>query len=298
MTQHVLVTGSTGFVGRHLTTFLSGMPGVTVWGLSRHGGKIGDVRVAAVDLSEPGAAEAWSASGPQFTAVFHLAAAVPGPATADGASLLMSNVTGTASAVALASRHHAHLVYASSAYIYDPTGGAQLTEDSVPRPSTYYHLSKFVGEQLCDLARRRHGLQATSLRIAAVYGPGQTARTVLHTFVQAAKESADLVLHGSGDRTQDFIHVSDVVEAIRLAWQRQAVGTFHVATGHSVSMRGLAEIVRANVKGSCSAIRVSGSEDPQDDARWEFSTVEARRALGFEAVVSLSDGIRSLASVL
>jgi nucleoside-diphosphate-sugar epimerase len=298
MTQHVLVTGATGFLGRHLAMFLTSKPGLTVWALSKHGGEVGDLRVASVDLGEPEAVAAWSASVPRFSAIFHLAATVPNTREADGVSLLLRNVKSTTSAVTLAARHQAHFIYASSAFIYDPAGGARLTEESKPRPSTYYHLSKYHGEQVCDLAQRQHGLRTACLRIAAAYGPGQTTRSVIRVFVEAAKRSQDLTVYGSGHRTQDFIHVSDVVKAMWLAWQMQALGTFHVASGQSVSMMDLAETVRANVKDCRSVIRLSGAEDPQDRERWEFSTAEAHRALGFEAAVGLRDGIRSFANDL
>jgi len=297
MTDVVLVTGATGFVGRHLTRFLSQRNDLVVLAVSRHGGRVGNVPVAALDLADRAAVESWSAGAPPFTSVVHLAATVPS-AFPDGDCVLEMNLRSTFGALALAALHQAHFVYASSAFIYDPMGGTRLTEATAPRPGSFYHLGKYVGEQVCELAQWQGRFSATLLRIAAVYGRGQTTHTVLRTFVAAARDSNDLVVHGSGQRSQDFIHVNDVVRALWKAVQLRVAGTYHVATGHSVSMIDLAAMVVANVVGSRSRVRLSGAADPQDAARWEFSTEEAGRVLGFHSSVSLAEGIHDLAGEL
>ena len=294
MTLNLLVTGATGFVGRHLTEFLSLQAGVRLRAVSRRGGNVGPTLVDAVNLELPGALEAWSAAAPRFDAVFHLAARVPGHGIADSESLLLANLAGTRSALALAEAHGAFMVYASSAFIYEPGDGEPVTESQTPHPGSYYHSSKLAGEQLCR-ASVHAGVPGVQLRIAAVYGPGQVSPTVLQLFVTRAKVSQDLLVHGSGRRTQDFVHVDDVVRAMWQAFLARSDGPFHVASGASIAMWDLATLVRACVPETGAVVRFSGQPDPQENARWVFSIARARAAFGFEPRVRLEDGIRQLA---
>jgi nucleoside-diphosphate-sugar epimerase len=290
--RNVLVTGATGFVGRHLVELLRAQPGVRVRALSRRGGAVGSTPVDVVDLAEPGALEAWGAGEPRLEAIFHLAAELPDSGASDGEAILARNVAATRAALSLAERHGAFMIYASSAFIYKPGDGVPIEESQPPLPSSLYHESKWIGEKLCRELRRVPGVQ---LRIGAVYGAGQLARTVLTIFISRARASQDLLVHGSGRRSQDFVHVSDVVQAMWQAFQAKSEGPFNVASGTSIAMWDLAHLVRSCVPGCDSAVRYSGAPDPQDDVRWAFSIARAREQFGFAPAVRLEDGIRQLA---
>src|SRR5690349_480596 len=119
MSTNVLVTGATGFVGRHLTAYLNERSDLVVRALARRGGCIGKTPVAAVDLSDAEAVRRWSETNPELSVVFHLAADVP-TTLPDDPSVLERNIRSTLGAVALATRCQAHLVYVSSAFVYDP----------------------------------------------------------------------------------------------------------------------------------------------------------------------------------
>jgi nucleoside-diphosphate-sugar epimerase len=292
VTVNLLVTGGTGFVGRHLVEFLRDQRRVRVRAVSRRGGGVGPTPVDAVNLAEPGALAAWGTREPRFDAIFHLAARLPvGGASVEGEPFA-ANVAATRNVLSLAEGHEAFMVYASSAYVYEPGKGAPVDESQCPLPSSPYYESKLAGEELCREAR---GVRGVQLRIAAVYGPGQTARTVLRVFIDRAKASEDLLVHGSGRRSQDFLHVSDLVRAMWQAFQAKSDGVFNMASGTSIAMWDLAHLVQSCVPGSSSVVRRSGEADPQDDVRWAFSIERARERFGFAPTVRLEDGIRQLA---
>jgi UDP-glucose 4-epimerase len=121
---------------------------------------------------------------------------------------------------------------------------------------------------------------------------------VLSIFVDAAVNGRDLIVHGSGNRTQDFTYVTDVADAFWLAFERRASGAYNVSGGSPVTMARLAELAVASSPSRGSRIRVGESPDPQDDYRGVFSIDKARRDFGFEPRVSLEEGLTRCAALI
>ena len=292
--RHVLVTGATGFLGEHLVRFLTRQPRLKIWGVSRHGGWIDTIRIDPVRLESAQELSGWRRDKPALDAVFHLAAHVP--EAFDAAEVecsLLANVSMTNNVLNLAAADKAAVVYASSGSVYGLCSKIPFQEDMQPHPNNLYSLAKYVGEHLCNIMHSRHDLPTVALRLPAPYGPGQKARTVINRFLQAAIASRDLVLYGTGERTQDFIYAGDVVEAMWLGYQRRAVGVYNIASGRPISMRALAAMVISLLPGTGSRIVTSDKPDPQENYRGEYAVDKAEKELGFHPTVSLKDGLRA-----
>jgi nucleoside-diphosphate-sugar epimerase len=295
--SHVLVTGATGFIGRRLVRMIAEQNGVAIWALSRRGGRSGRLVVDALDLSSEVAVDRWVEDKPPFEAIFHLAAEIPSTIAEDNESLFIRNMVMTANVLRLARRNASTIIYASSAYIYDGLRAERpFIEESPLLARTHYHLSKLAGELLLQVRSSRQGVPVVCLRIASPFGPGHPKRGVLPAFLKQAREAKDLVLGGSGERRQDFVHVDDVSLAMWLAFTQRVTGVFNIASGRSVSMRELAEIVVAAVPGTPSQIKWSGESDPLDAERWVFSIERARREFGFYPRVDLQNELSCLPS--
>lgn len=300
----VLVTGATGFLGRPLVRALASRADTTVLAVSRGGGQVGPVVVDSLDLSSREATFAWSdgtsrENKSKLDAIVHLAAVLPPSFDSDEAERSFdANVGLTRNALELAVRDEAAFVYAAGTAVYGSVPGAPATEDAPVQPSDPYTLAKYVGERLGEMAHARAGIPVSVLRIAAPYGPGQRARTVIRIFLEAALASKDVTYHGTGSRTQEFTHVDDVVAALLAALDSRASGLYNVAGGEPVSMRDLAQQALAAVPGSTSRVLASGRPDPQESYRAAFSSEKARRDLGWVPRVSLADGLARVAVAL
>jgi UDP-glucose 4-epimerase len=80
-------------------------------------------------------------------------------------------------------------------------------------PFSCYGLSKVVGEEYCQMYREQYGLDIVITRFANVYG--LRCHGVIHDFLdKIAKDPNKLVIIGTGQQCRDFVHVSDVVEAL------------------------------------------------------------------------------------
>jgi nucleoside-diphosphate-sugar epimerase len=162
----VLVTGSDGFIGRHLVPDLVAH-GHKVIAASRSASATG-TNVTAVPIPDLALPLDWQPLLEQCDAVVHLAGVVHKSADDDVYERVNHRAT---EALARAARHcGVHFVYISS--IAAQTGSFsdhELTEDDPPRPVNAYGRSKLAAER----AVRASGCTFTILRPVVIYGAGE-----------------------------------------------------------------------------------------------------------------------------
>lgn len=174
----VLVTGSDGFVGRHLVPYLAGH-GFRVIAASRSSATSGE-NISAAELPDLSKPFDWTPLLEQCHAVVHLA----GIAHTDAAELLYVAVNhrATEALANAAARLGKHLVFISSiAAQSGPFADHELTEDDPPQPNSAYGRSKLAAEE----AIRKAGGSFTILRPVVIYGDGEkgnlaTIRKIAH----------------------------------------------------------------------------------------------------------------------
>ncbi len=219
MSRRIAVTGSSGFIGRHVTAhFAAG--GDTVVPVRRP--------FEAVSLRE-------TLRGAD--AVVHLAGVVSALRPQD---YYTANVDGTRSVAEAARDAGVPLIHISSLAAAGPASPrSPRSEDDPPAPINDYGRSKLEGEHALKTI---DGLRWTILRPGVVYGPGD--RALLPVFRLA--ERGWLPLVGRIDAAYSFVHVTDLVRAISAAVDAPAAGdTMFVAHPESVSTRALLEGVSA-----------------------------------------------------
>jgi nucleoside-diphosphate-sugar epimerase len=163
----VLVTGSDGFLGRHLVPFLAAR-GHKVVASSRTKPVARGPNVVTVPLPDLSRPMDWQPLLRQCDAVVHLAGIAHTFADED----LYDRVNHQATrALALdAARNGIHLVFVSSiAAQSGSSSDLELTEDDPPRPNNPYGRSKLAAE----LAVRASGVSFTILRPVVIYGQGE-----------------------------------------------------------------------------------------------------------------------------
>lgn len=291
--KKILVTGATGFIGKYLIRFLKSHPDNQIWAISLKGGKVGEQTVDAVDITEKIALHQWRKGKPNFDAIFHLAAVIPSSFDSIKArNSFTANIKIISNLLDL-TNHNTIFIYASGTSVYGIPTNIPVTEDALPSPDNYYSLGKYVCELICAIESSKKGFTAISLRISAPYGPGQQARTVINTFLDSVLDSRDLLFYGSGERMQDFTYIDDIIRAIWLAYQKKVSGIYNIASGRSVSMKELAEIVKSLHPTSRSRVQPAGIPDPQENYRGVFSIEKAKRVLGYNPQITLEQGLKS-----
>lgn len=239
----ILVTGASGFVGRHLLPELRAtFPDARLVAASRAPVQGWD-ETRAIDLADEDSICAAVASV-EPSAVVHLAAwSDTGSSFANARRVWSANVDGTMalSCAIMDVVPSCTLLLASSAEVYGLTfrAGVPLTEDAPFAPANPYGAAKAAADlAVGEMALR--GLRAIRMRAFTHVGAGQSARFVLAAFAKQiaaieAGEQEAVIRVGSLDRWRDLLDVRDVCRGYAEALRRApaiAPGTaINLATG-------------------------------------------------------------------
>jgi UDP-glucuronate 4-epimerase len=108
-----------------------------------------------------------------------------------------------------------HLVYASTSSVYGANGKLPFSvHDGVAHPLTLYSASKLANEAMAHSYAHLFGIPCTGLRFFTVYGPWGRPDMALFKFTQAILEGRPIDVYGQGRMTRDFTYVADIVEGV------------------------------------------------------------------------------------
>lgn len=230
MGRTVLVTGGAGFIGANLVRRLvrDGHQPVVFDDLSTGltdnlADMAVEVRVGSVTDIDAVRAAARSAHS-----IVHLAARGSVPRSVkDPMATHNVNATGTLNVLEAARATGAQVIFASSSSVYGLNDALPKSERMWTAPVSPYAASKLSAESYMSAYQQSFGLDTLTFRFFNVYGPWQRAdhvyAAVIPKFVSLALQGARLPVHGDGDQSRDFTHVSTVVDILMDAIERRVV---------------------------------------------------------------------------
>lgn len=126
----------------------------------------------------------------------------------------------------------------------DRTGG--IDESTSPDPPSVYGLDKYLAE----LAIAAVHPNAVVLRLSNVYGPRQRTDLeggVVAIFLERWRKNQTIRVFGDGEQTRDFVHVSEVVDAVMASANATTAPArpLHIAAGVSISVNDILDAMRA-----------------------------------------------------
>ena len=305
--RRLVVTGGAGFLGSHLCDALvaRGDEVVAIDNLAT--GRLSNIEhLFATDgftfVRHDVSSYVW-VPGP-VDAVLHLASpASPKDYLDMPIQTLKVGSLGTHNTLGLAKDKGARFLLASTSEVY---GDPQVH----PQPESYwghvnpvgprgvYDEAKRFAEAMAMAYHRTHGVEVRIARIFNTYGPRLRpgdGRVVSNFLVQALR-GEPLTLYGDGSQTRSFCYVDDEIRGLLALLDAGETGPVNIGNPVEHTVRELAEII-LEVTGSSSPLVLEPL--PVDDPTQRRPDIAlARRLLGWEPTVELSDGLARTAEWL
>ncbi len=293
-----LITGASGFVGRHLRTHLEEQ-GQRVVGLDREHGPDGD----GVDIGDaPALRRAMTDARPD--AVYHLAGwSDVGSSWRDPVAVLRANAEGTLNVLTAArDAGVGRVLVVTSAEVYGIVDESELplTETSPLRPASPYAASKVAADYLAVQAVLGHGMDVVRARAFNHIGPGQNPAFVAPSIAARIAENevsgGDEVPVGNLSARRDFTDVRDVVRAYRLAMESGERGeVYNVCSGRAIAVQELADLLLGMARRPMQLVADPERKRPVDTPVLLGSAARLEAATGWRPEIPIE---RSLSDVL
>lgn len=268
--MRVLVTGATGFLGRHVVAELRAAGATPIAGVHRAEPRV-DLRCERVQLAVEDAASIRSALGDAHPdAIVHCAAYGVDHREQDLLAAVSVNIAGSLQLYAAAREAGVErFVHVGTAYEYGDHPGA-IDEATPLIPEGLYGASKAAAGIMLLERGRRYGCPPLIARPFSMYGPGEGRHKLVPQIIAASVCHAELALT-EGHELRDYLPVADVARALAalacLETARFPFGaTFNLCSGRAVSVRALAEAV-ADAAGGVATLRFGASPSRTDAPR-------------------------------
>jgi len=201
-----LVTGGAGFIGTNLIRTLKDK-GVEIVSIDNYSTGNKSNEIDGVNYLDIDIEEILNIQEKDFDICFHLAAqSRVQPSFANPQESVRVNVTGTTKVMEWAKLNNIKVIYAgSSSKHHDPSDSP-------------YAMTKFLGEEICNLYKKSYNVNVEIARFYNVYGPfeplDEKFGNVIGIWQVMAMNNKPLPIVGDGNQKRDFTHVYDIVDGL------------------------------------------------------------------------------------
>lgn len=284
----ILVTGASGFIGKAIARSL----GDQAIALSRSGELPFDHQVVS-DLTQPNAIEDLIGQLRPYdiTQIIHTAAITPWTKDADfSLDLAMAKTLAHVSE----SLEIQRLIFLSGWIVYDMEGKSPFNEMTSIKPTSLYAESKVAVEEYFDAHLKKTAL--LNLRLASIYGPGQTSAGLIPNLVQTALSTGNIAINAVTTK-RDYLFIDDVTRAVEklVAMDTGARMDLNIGSGASSAVIEVAKAIQhavRNVTGRSVALEIA-KEPKESEPVDNQLDIEKAQTLGLlDAVTDVSEGMK------
>jgi UDP-glucose 4-epimerase len=293
--KRVLVSGSSGFIGRSLVDRLLAAGNVEVTGFGRR--PLTDrpgIRFVSGCIED---LEAVKRSLKGQDLVFHLISqSIPSSSWTDPASDVELNLIPTIRLIeAAAEAGVKRIAFASSGGTVYGLQTGMLDEDKRTEPFSPYGIVKRSIESFLQYAKARHGIDHDIYRISNVYGEGLDIAKGLgfiNTALELMVSGQTIKIFGDGETVRDYIHVEDVARFMATSVEREAGQSriFNVSSNRPMSLNSILSIIRDVTGEECRTEYVTARASDNDKVLIDNSRILLET--GLTRLMPLEEGIR------
>lgn len=290
----VLVTGGSGFIGRHIVDrLIEDAYEVRVLDIKKpHRDEVEWVKVDLMNKEDLiGACR-------DAEYVFHLAAVSDVNVALSKPELCVGvNEVGTLNVLQAAQALEVErVILASTTWVYGRTEGVATEEMIIPPPDHLYTATKIAQEHLVLSWSKHYGLPYTILRYDIPYGPGMRLNMAIARFVWKAMRGQPVTVYGDGSQGRCFIYIEDLAVGNVAALSHSAENaTVNLAGKEFVSLTDVVE----ELKNIFPHIQVRYDRERQADFRGvRVGIQKAAKLLGWEPKIAFREGLRKYAEYI
>jgi UDP-glucose 4-epimerase len=300
--MQTVVTGGTGFIGSHLCDALLAEGNEVACIDNMHTGSMENVKHNSGNvkftMKKANSGEISTLDIGKTDTIFHGGIPSSSPMYKENPSLVGVALTEFMNILEFARKNDSRLVFVSTSSLYNGHEPPHK-EDMQIHPTDLYTEARFEMERLAHLYNNLYGMSIVGLRYFSVYGPRETAKgkyaNLVSQFLWDMQKGKSPVIYGDGAQTRDLTYVSDIVVANLLAakYEKSKFNVFNIGTGKSYSLNEVVAMLNAALKKNIKPTYIE-NKVKNYVAHTLADTTKAKKELGFEAKVSLEQGIAKL----
>jgi len=311
MSKHVVITGSAGFIGSHLTLALLAK-GYRVTGIDNL--SYGSARKMAsfseqqrFTFIEADAARIEDLILAPVDLIIHLASEKI-PRYSSGLETAENNLKTADAVIRFALSKHARVYFASTSDVYGKNTQVPFQEESdcvfgsSLNKRWVYAGSKYMTELKLAAAARSKGLEFQIMRFFGCYGPGMNPgwrSGPQQVFFESAFADKAPEIHGDGKQSRVYVFIDDLIRGILQLIEHDGdlneIWNFCPSGDEEISVLHLAEKIYALVKPACGFdpvyVPYASFGDYEDVMRRVGNAEKALKKLGWKTETSLQEGL-------
>ena len=291
--MHVFLTGAGSFIGRAFLKWCDQqnikVTGVDLTDVGRADCHVGDIRQDSIRDLIP----------EDVDAIVHLAALSRDPDCRGKAfDCCDSNVMSTLRLMDIAQEKGAkQFVFSSSEWVYSHyPNGEDVTEETlidITKHKSEYALSKLVTEANLRQRHLQGYIPVTILRFGIVYGPRPSNWCAVEGLLNQVRTKDEITV-GSKQTARSFIHVDDIARGIGMSLGKPDFNIYNLQGSKLVTLE---DVITSSAQLLKRDVRIIESDSDNPSIR-TVSGQKAKEELGFEANISLQDGLQSVIDFL
>jgi UDP-glucose 4-epimerase len=292
----VLVTGASGFLGRHVARLLS-EGGKTVVGIGHGSWKYEEWRawgLSAWHESDITLSELRQCGDPPVTIVHCGGSGSVALSLREPLEDLARTVVTTANVLEFIrlDAPGCNMIYPSSASVYGATDALPIHENLQPSPISPYGTHKLMAEQLIASHARQFGTSAAIVRFFSIFGPG--LRKQLLWDASAKLSRGEMEFMGTGDEQRDWLYVEDAAELLVVATRYAApeCPVVNGGCGEGISVREILTYLKDCLLDQQKALTFSGAQRIGDPNRY-IADVRLAKEWGWQPKVGWKQGVEA-----
>ena len=294
--KKILVTGGAGFIGSHTVDALieKGAKVIVIDNLST--GKKENLNPKAkfykINIADPEIEEILEKEKPEI--IYHFTFFVLVPKSVEDPLLDMDNIIGSVRMLKKVKELGGieKIIFSSSGFLYGNTKNLPAKETEPVNPVSPYVVAKLAVENYLKFYKQVFGIPYVILRYSAVYGPRQVTGAMAD-YIRKLSEGKQAEIWGDGNKTRDYVYISDVVRANLLALDApndHSNPVFNIGTGIETTLNTLykkiADLLDKKVKPIYHPDRIG------EQIRYCLDVSKIKKKLGWEPRYNLDEGLK------